>query len=482
VRSSRCHLVIAAILATLPAGCGRPPADDPRVIGEWIHALYGIVRVERLSPPVGARVFAYASTALYLGMASADPARADAKNLLNRLPEIPRAESGHPTDPTLTAIAAERVALDSLFLDGLPTTRSTIARLADSLEGARATGGISTRVRADSKALGDLIGNAIIAWSRTDGFDATRGRPYKPPVGPGLWVNDNPSSNYTTQNISGVSEAITPENPSNARGAANSSDRGLILSRPKSGSRTLPAVNMAGATEPYWGELRPVVLPTWDACSAPKLDAYTGKPGSQLYEQARQVFETSKALTPEQHQVTLYWADNAGETGTPAGHWLSIAGEMVGEQHLNAIDAARLMMATSVALHDAFIATWGYKFTYNLIRPRTFIRRAMDPKWEPSIPTPPFPEYMSGHSAVSAAAAGVITSALGPRAFDDSTSIALGHPVRHFASFSDAAHEAGQSRIYGGIHYPMSNLVGRAIGECVAGKVAARLTLGTPQH
>jgi membrane-associated phospholipid phosphatase len=133
------------------------------------------------------------------------------------------------------------------------------------------------------------------------------------------------------------------------------------------------------------------------------------------------------------------------------------------------------MATTSTALADAFVSAWAYKFRLNLIRPRTFIRQTMDSTWEPAIPTPPFPEYLSGHSTVSAAAAGVLTSLLGPIPFKDSTNVSIGHPARPFDSFNAAAVEAGQSRIYGGIHFPSGNVEGRRLGECIAHRITERL-------
>ena len=151
---------------------------------------------------------------------------------------------------------------------------------------------------------------------------------------------------------------------------------------------------------------------------------------------------------------------------------------MVSEKHLTASPSARLMLMTSVSLADAFIAVWGYKFKMNLIRPRTYIRAVMDSTWEPAISTPPFPEYMSGHSALSAAAATAIAGQLGEVPFEDSTSIALGHAVRKFPTFRAAADEAGMSRVYGGIHFPSGNMVGGNVGRCIGGKVVERVKGG----
>jgi hypothetical protein len=468
--------LIRGVVAALSLGAlaCRGPAADPRMVSEWMHALYGVTRTERLSPPVAARVMVYASSALYSGMAAANPKIKPIAGLRD-FPAIVTNDQG-PLDETVTAVVAERVVLDSLFGDGLPTTRAALSRLADSLvkdAESRTTAGIL----ASSRIVGERIGLAIVKWSHTDGFDSTRKMPpYKAPVGPGLWLNDSPTATYTTTNLSGKSQTIEETNPANVSRSANASDRGLILSPPKQrGKMSLPAANMAGVTEPYWAMLRPFVLSSWDECPAPPAPAYGTKPGTPLYDQAKVVFDTKKTLTPDQKTTVLYWADNPGESGTPSGHWLAIAAQIVSEKGLSGEEAARIMLATSVALSDGFVATWGIKFKYNLVRPRTYIRQVMDSTWEPTIPTPPFPEYTSGHSTVSAAAATALTEILGTMPFADSTSIALGHQVRRFDSFLAAADEAGMSRIYGGIHYPAGNEAGKAVGRCIGAKVVERL-------
>jgi membrane-associated phospholipid phosphatase len=153
---------------------------------------------------------------------------------------------------------------------------------------------------------------------------------------------------------------------------------------------------------------------------------------------------------------------------------------MISERHLDAAAAARLVLATSLSQADAFIASWGFKYQYNLIRPRAYIRRVIDSTWEPLIPTPSFPEHPAGHSTQSAAAATVITALIGASPFTDSTSISIGHSVRHFESFEAASVEAGQSRIYGGIHFPSGNESGRALGHCIGAKVAEALGAASP--
>jgi hypothetical protein len=467
------------LVLVFAVGCRERPKTDPRLFAEWTKYLYGAVRAERLSPPVASRLYAYASVGLYAGLAAGDRSLPALDERLNGLPKLPRGTDGEDYDPTLTVIATQRVLLDTLFRDALPTTRSSLSMLLDSLQNARLALGIDSDEHERSDLLGRQTAFAIIRWTHGDGFDSTRRMRYKVPVGRGLWVNDSTTTTYTAQSLSGISQLIVPGNPANAVTGGGGSDRGLILDRQKrAGPTTLPAVNMAGITEPFWGTLRPFALESWDECATPVPPLYDEKAGTPLYMEAKHVHDVSKSLTPEQRTIVLYWADNGGETGTPVGHWLSIAGQMISAQHLSAEDAARAIMATSVAMADAFIATWGYKFKFNVVRPRTYIRTWIDPTWEPAIPTPPFPEYVSGHSTVSAAAAAALGKTVKVQPFSDSTALTIGHNVRNFESFRAAADEAGMSRVYGGIHYQAANVNGAELGRCVGGKVIDRLTGG----
>ncbi len=474
-RHTRSVLLAIVLLIAGPTACRDSRAHSSAFIAEWVHALYGAIRVERLSPPVASRIAAYASMALYAGVAATDDDLAPLHGIVRGMPPLPVPPDGRALDATIVGMTAEQMVLDSLFQDALPATRAALARLTDSLVAVRAASGVAQEVQVRSVAAGAAIGAGIVAWSKTDGFAGTR-RAYAAPEGAGLWRNDSPASLYTTQSMSGASEFIALDNPNNAQRASNTSDRGLILSRPKdSRGKSLPAVNMAGATEPYWREVRPFALDAWNACPIADPPPYSPDTTSVLYALARMVYETKHQLSPEQKAIALFWADNAGETGTPVGHWLSIAGQMIGERQLSERDAATLVLATALSQADAFIAAWGYKYQFNVVRPRMYIRRVIDSTWEPLIPTPPFPEYPAGHSTQSAAAATVMTALLGATPFSDSTSVSLGHAVRTFPSFLAASAEAGMSRIYGGIHFPAGNTSGAALGACVGDRVMQRM-------
>lgn len=441
--------------------------------------MYGTMRVERLSPPVASRFMGYATTAWYSGFVAANPKLRPLTGSLNALPDLPVAERPGDVDGFLVGVAAQRVVLDSILREALPTTKAAHARLADSLTTVRLANGISDRVRLKSAELGQRIGLALVAWSRTDGFDSTRTLPpYVPPKGLAYWSNDSPASTYASQSLSAASEFVALGNPANVRQSGGVGDRAMVLSRTKNPNKTLPPVNMAGTAEPYWSQIRPFVLKSWSECPVPVPPEYSANATSELYKNAKEVQETGHNLTPEQRSIAFFWADNAGESGTPVGHWISIAAQMVDERGYSAEQAAQLMFATALAQADAFTAAWGRKYEYVLIRPRAYIRRVIEPTWEPLIPTPPFPEYPSAHSTQSAAAAEALSVLVGDSvSYADSTGLALGTGVRSFASFREAAHEAGISRIYGGIHFPYGNMGGRALGECVGAKIVERLHL-----
>ena len=138
---------------------------------------------------------------------------------------------------------------------------------------------------------------------------------------------------------------------------------------------------------------------------------------------------------------------------------------------------AAALAKIGVAQADAFIACWATKYEYNLLRPVTYIKRHIDPKWEPLLITPPFPEYPSGHSAQSGAVATVLTAIFGDGfAFDDETHVDDGLAARSFPSFAAAATEAASSRLYGGIHYRFGNEAGLVQGACVGAYAAALRT------
>jgi hypothetical protein len=169
----------------------------------------------------------------------------------------------------------------------------------------------------------------------------------------------------------------------------------------------------------------------------------------------------------------------ASKKMTPGGHWLAIAETVTRKKKLAMMPTVEAYALTSFAVSDGFISCWDEKYRSNMIRPETVINKLIDPKWTPFLQTPPFPEYTSGHSVISAAAATVLTSLVGDNiAFTDSTELKYGHGVRSFKSFMDAADEASVSRLYGGIHYRSAldngQMQGKKVGKWVLEQVKGR--------
>jgi hypothetical protein len=184
----------------------------------------------------------------------------------------------------------------------------------------------------------------------------------------------------------------------------------------------------------------------------------------------------SPSRTVDQTNTAYFWADGPG-TETPPGHWNSIAQTVAQSENNTLTENARLFALLNLAEADAAIASWYMKLTYDFWRPITAIREAdtdgnpntiEDPTWEPLITTPPFPSYVSGHSTFSGAAAAVLAELFGNDTAFTSTTDSLVLPPgyeRDYASFSEAALEAGKSRIYGGIHWQADNEFGLKTGD-----------------
>jgi hypothetical protein len=140
-----------------------------------------------------------------------------------------------------------------------------------------------------------------------------------------------------------------------------------------------------------------------------------------------------------------------------------------------------------MALADGFISSWEEKYRSNLIRPETVINAHLDERWEPLLQTPPFPEYTSGHSVISNAAATVLTDLFGDVfEYEDDTLVPWGLAPRSFTSFRQAAEEAAISRMYGGIHYRMAieegSVQGLNVGENVLRRIRTRVSAALPRH
>ena len=198
---------------------------------------------------------------------------------------------------------------------------------------------------------------------------------------------------------------------------------------------------------------------------------YSEQPGSAFYSEAAADHELSKTLTPERTTIARYGADGPGTISGP-GHSLAVVNEVLRQQHADLSQAAEAYARAGIANAGAVTALWWVKYHYDLIRPVTYTRRVIDPTWSPLLPTPPFPEYVSAHSAQSAAVMTTLEALFGANVpFVDHAHDADGFAPRSFARIFAAAEEAGMSRLYAGIHFRSGNVNGQALGLCVAAKV-----------
>ena len=245
--------------------------------------------------------------------------------------------------------------------------------------------------------------------------------------------------------------------------------------------------------EPHWEKIRPFAIDSAQQFKPIPPPEFSLEKDSKFFQEVMEVYEVRKSMIgkgdkSDEIAIAQFWDCNpyvsvtrghlmfATKKITPGAHWIGIA--KIASKKTNA-DFAQTVYAytkTSIAIADAFISCWDEKYRSNLIRPETVINEYIDDSWEPVLQTPPFPEYTSGHSVVSGAAAIALTDIFGDNfAFDDDTEVAYGLPVRSYTSFNQASDEAALSRMYGGIHYRAAIEVGikqgRDLGKFIVDKL-----------
>jgi membrane-associated phospholipid phosphatase len=239
----------------------------------------------------------------------------------------------------------------------------------------------------------------------------------------------------------------------------------------------------APALLPNWGQVTPFAMVSGSQFRPHPPPALSGSAYALEFDLVKAYGGATGSLrSADQSEIALFWLDGGG-TETPPGHWNRIADDVAVARGLSLAEHARLMALLNLALADAAICAWDAKYAYSYWRPVAAIREAdtdgnpattADPAWTPFIATPPFPEYVSGHSTFSRAAATVLAGWYGTDAISFSTSSdGLPGVTRTFPGFSAAADESGISRIYGGIHFPSANIAGQTAGHLLGLHVAA---------
>jgi hypothetical protein len=206
---------------------------------------------------------------------------------------------------------------------------------------------------------------------------------------------------------------------------------------------------------PQWGFVAPFAMSSSSQFRPPGPPSLDSQQYAADYNEVKELgAAVGSTRTEDQTQIALFWADGAG-TETPPGHWNSIA-QIIAYARGNTLEEnARLFALLNIAMADAAICAWNAKYTFDFWRPVTAIAFA-EPQlnWMSFIVTPPFPDYTSGHSTFSAAAATVLPLFYDTEDLPFTTgSDFLPGVYRSFSTCFDAAEEAALSRIYGGIHF-----------------------------
>jgi PAP2 superfamily len=240
--------------------------------------------------------------------------------------------------------------------------------------------------------------------------------------------------------------------------APNSGQPGVWVAQPGAGGLPAPAL------APTWGSVTPFILNAADQFfpdAPPALDSTTFL--NDLAEVESLGDKLSTTRTYYQTNVANFWIASAPVLWNPIGRKVSAA------RGLSVSENARLFALLNIAMADATIQCWKTKYTYNFWRPITAIQYKGNRSWVPFLATPPFPEYTSGHTTVSAAAASVLASTFGddPQVPIEATSPTNPSFTHSWSTFSQGVDEVIDARVWSGIHYRHSDVVGAQLGQQV---------------
>ena len=413
-------------------------AGDPDFLHESMKQLTDVIVHDIFSPPVASRIYAYPSIAAYEVMQQKFPEYKSLSGQLNGFTGVPPMEEGQVYCFPLASLQAFLTVGKALIFSELMMEKHE-AMLKEEFAALNMPADVYRR----SMDYGNTVAKSILAWADQDKYKETRTYP-KYSI-----IEDDPARWQPT-----------------------------------------PPDYMDGI-EPHWREIRPFVIDRADQFSPVPPTPFDLTEGSLF---RKEVMEVYQALQTEDKDdriaIAEFWDCNpyvshhighvmfATKKITPGGHWMSIvqiACEKADADFMKSVEAYTL---TALALADGFISCWDEKYRSNLIRPETVINQYIDEHWMPVLQTPPFPEYTSGHSVISRAAATALTTVFGDDFdFDDTSEQEYGLPVRSYTSFYHASEEAAVSRLYGGIHYRPAIDNGVTQGQMVGDFIVKTLEL-----
>jgi hypothetical protein len=456
-----CVLFFQFVLTFVPSTALAAPGDPETpasVAVRWNQATLRAIVAGGASPPIAARALAVVHTCMYDAWAAYDD-HAEG-TVLGAALRRPEAERTHAAQVEAVSVAAHRALVDLFPSQQAQVADPLLAELG--IDPARAG-------EPDSpSAVGQAACTSVLAARHHDGSNQLGD------LAPGAYAD------YTGYAPVNTPEAVVdPSRWQPLRNADGSAQRFLV---------------------PHWGRVTPFAFPV-GTVRPPAPPAY----GSHEYvQEAREVAHLSASLDDRTKAVALYWADGPGSV-TPPGHWMLFAQRVAARDRHALEDDVKLFFLLANAMLDSSIACWDAKRVYDSERPVTAVRalwtghaiRAWGGPYEDTatidgslfrsyVATPPFAEYVSGHSTFSAAGAAVLRAFTGSDRFGAEAVVGAGTsavepgtvpaadvPLR-WATFSQAADEAGFSRRLGGIHFRSGDLAGRQLGALVARAVLSR--------
>jgi len=398
---------------------------DADILHENQDMLTQMIIYDVFSPPVSSRIYVYSSLASYEAIRHSKKGTVSIAARLNGFKPMPEPEKDKQYNFALSATKAFFTVVHKVIfsLDSLKKyEQATFDNFKNNMD---------EETFNRSVAFGEAIGKAVLERAARDGYALSRGKPkFLGSNEPGQW-------------------------------------------------RPTPPDYLDGI-EWCWNTMKSMTLDTCSQFMPPPPPKFSTDTNSQFMREAKEVHTIGKNLTDEQKLIAKYWDDNpfvmehaghmmfGNKKITPGGHWMGIAAIAAKDSKADPVKVAETYLLTAVALYDAFIVCWDEKYRSHVIRPVTVINEHIDKDWLPFLQTPPFPEYTSGHSTITAAAATVLTKLYGDnRAFQDTSDLRYIGMQRHFNSFNEAAAEASISRVYGGIHYRNSVNQGAEQGKKV---------------
>lgn len=396
--------------------------------------LTQVIIYDVFSPPVASRLYVYASLASYEAIRFSKEGTPSLTEKLKDFGSMPQPEANKEYNYSLAASKSFFNVVHNVKVFSIDSLKKYEESLFNGFKEE-----LDDSVYQRSVAFGDTVARVILARAKKDGYFQSRGKAkYLGSNDPGKW-------------------------------------------------RPTPPDYLDGV-EWCWNTMKPMIMDSASQFIPPVPPLFSLDTNSVFFKSVREVYDINKNLTEEQINIARYWDDNplvimhsghmmfGNKKITPGGHWMGICAIASKQSGADAIKTAYAYALTSLALYDGFISCWDEKYRSSYIRPVTIINETFDNAWLPFLQTPPFPEYTSGHSTITASAAIVLTSIFGDNfAFQDTSDLRYIGMQRHFNSFNEAAAEVSISRVYGGIHYRFSVDTGaeqgKKLGNFIVGKL-----------